>query len=301
MNLPYFVDEKNRKSIPQFEAVANEDLLKSLEQGVSVPPTSADKKLLAAIAVLRALPVVNVADLANRWKTRNVVKSQTQVYAAVVPDTYATVLRADALSLTASTVKSTLKNTGLPAAIALVSKYRSDFNPNTGKKIQKMQKSIEKGLWKLEEYSAIDTFAQAPSYALFTRYSNGKEGFMGKNGDLGPLSKAQTYDSEEDMHSFIRRHSIFRYIEKMQVVKLNMSVIGLGDTVTSPHYKGGNTWNGQVDLNAATIYEVGALLQRQAIEDALSQASREQLEQAYKKLEENSALESTESTVKRKM
>lgn len=298
MNLPYFIDEKNRKSIPQFEAVANEDLLKSLEQTVSIPNTSADKKLLAAIALMRTLPVVQVADLGNRWKTRNLIKNQTQVYAAVVPDTYTTVLRGDALSLTTSTVKSTLKAKDLPAAIALLCKYDDNFNPNTGKKIQKMQKSIEKGLWNLEEYSAIDTFAQAPSYALFTRYSNGKEGFMGKNGELGPLSKAQTYDSEEDMRAFVRRHSLFRYIEKMQVVKLNMSVVGLGDTVTSPHYKGGSTWHGQVDLNGATIYEVGALLQRQAIEDALSQASREQLDQAYKKLEETSAVE---STVKRKM
>lgn len=297
MNLPYFVDEKNRKSIPQFEAVANEDLLKNLEQAVSVPPTSADKKLLAAIALLRTLPVVKVADLGNRWKTRNLIKNQTQVYAAVVPDTYATVLRGDALSLTASIVKSTLNTTDLPAAIALVSKRHHDFNSNTGKKIQKMQKSIEKGLWKLEGYSAIDTFAQAPSYALFTRYSNGKEGYMGKNGELGPLSKAQTYDSEEDMHAFIRRHSLFRYIAKMQVVKLNMIVVGLGGIATSPHYKGGSTWNGDIDLNGSTIYEVGALLQRQAIEEALSQASREQLDQAYKKLEENPL----ESTVKRKM
>lgn len=298
MNLPYFIDEKNRKSIPQFEAVAQEDLLTSLEQLVNTPPTPADKKLLAAIALMRTLPVVKVTDLGNRWKTRDLIKNQSEVYAAVVPDTYTTVLRGDALSLTASTVKATLNATALPAAIALLSKHHHAFNSNTGKKIQKMQKSIEKGLWKLEEYSAIDTFAQAPSYALFTRYSNGKEGYMGKNGELGPLSKAQTYDSEEDMHAFIRRHSLFRYIEKMQVVKLNMSVVGLGSTVTSPHYKGGNTWHGQIDLNGATIYEVGALLQRQAIEDALSQASREQLDQAYKNLEEHSV---AESTVKRKM
>lgn len=298
MNLPYFLDEKNRKSIPQFEAVAQEDLLKSLEQLVNIPHTSADKKLLAAIALMRTLPVVKVTDLGNRWKTRDLIKNQSEVYAAVVPDTYTTVLRGDALSLTASTVKATLNATALPAAIALLSKHHHAFNSNTGKKIQKMQKSIEKGLWKLEEYSAIDTFAQAPSYALFTRYSNGKEGYMGKNGELGPLSKAQTYDSEEDMHAFIRRHSLFRYIEKMQVVKLNMSVVGLGNTVTSPHYKGGNTWHGQIDLNGATIYEVGALLQRQAIEEALSQASREQLDQAYKNLEEHSV---AESTVKRKM
>lgn len=298
MNLPYFIDEKNRKSIPQFEAVAQEDLLTSLEQLVNTPPTPADKKLLAAIALMRTLPVVKVTDLGNRWKTRDLIKNQSEVYAAVVPDTYTTVLRGDALSLSASTVKATLNATALPAAIALLSKHHHAFNSNTGKKIQKMQKSIEKGLWKLEEYSAIDTFAQAPSYALFTRYSNGKEGYMGKNGELGPLSKAQTYDSEEDMHAFIRRHSLFRYIEKMQVVKLNMSVVGLGSTVTSPHYKGGNTWHGQIDLNGATIYEVGALLQRQAIEDALRQASREQLDQAYKNLEEHSV---AESTVKRKM
>lgn len=285
MKLPYFLDEKNRKSIPVLEAVTTKDILQVLEKSVASPPTHVDTKLLEAISVLRTLPLVKVEQLGNRWKTRALIAGQTHVYATVVPDPYTTVLRADALSLTALTVKTILKNTDLPAAIALLSKYHSDLNPNTGKKIQKMQKSIEKGLWKLEEYSAIDTFAQAPSYALFTRYSNGKEGFMGKNGDLGPLSKAQTYDSEEDMHAFIRRHSIFRYIEKMQVVKLNMSVIGLGDTVTSPHYKGSNTWNGQVDLNAATIYEVGALLQRQAIEDALTQASREQLDEAYKKLD----------------
>lgn len=300
MNLPYFVDENNRKSIPQFEAVANEDILQALEQTVSTPNTPSDTKLLAAIAVLRALPVVKVEQLGNRWKTRALVNGQIQVYAAVVPDTYAMVLKSDMLHLSAAVVKATLNNTALPAAIALVSKYTNTMNTNTGKKIQKMQKSVEKGLWSLPEYSAIDSFAQAPSFALFTRYSNGKEGFMGKNGELGPLSKAQTYDSEEDMLSSIRRLSIFRYIAKMQLVKLNVTVVGLGDTVTSPHYNGGKLWQGDIDLNGATIYEVGALLQRQAIEDALRHASREQLDEAYKKLEEED-LPASEPVLKRRM
>ena len=298
MNLPYFVDDNNRKSIPQFEAVANEDMLQALEKDLA-PTTTANKKLIAAIAVLRAQPLVKIEQLGCRWKSRALIHGQTHVYAAVVPDTYAMLLKSDQLQLSASTVKATLNNNLLPAAISLVSKYTDMTNANTGKKIQKMQKSIEKGLWRMEEYSAIDTFAQAPSYALFTRYANGKEGFMGKNGDLGPLSKAQTYDSEEEMHSSIRRHSLFRYIAKMQLVKLNMTVVGLGDTVTSPHYNNGKLWNGDVDLTGATIYEVGALLQRKAIEDALNHASREQLDEAYKKLDNDTS--EAEPTIKRRM
>lgn len=299
MNLPYFVDDNNRKSIPIFEAVANEDILKAVEQTITTS-TPADTKLRNAIALLRTLPVVKVEQLGNRWKTRALSNGQIQVYAAVVPDTYATVLKADLLTLNLSVVKSTLNNTALPAAIALLSKHATAMNTNTGKKIQKMQKNLNSGLWSLSEYSAIDSFAQAPSFALFTRFTNGKEGFMGKNGELGPLSKAQTYDSEEDMLSSLRRLSIFRYIAKMQLVKLNVTVVGLGDTVTSPHYKGGKLWHGDIDLTGATIYEVGALLQRQAIENALSQASREQLDEAYKKLDHPESVESEEPT-KRKM
>ena len=299
MNLPYFVDENNRKSIPIFEAVANEDILQAVEQTLN-PSVASDKKIVDAIALLRTLPVVKVEQLGNRWKTRMLINGQTQVYAAVVPDTYAMVLKADLLKVGLPAVKETLNNTALPAAIAVVSKRTTAMNTNTGKKIQKMQKNIKNGLWSLPQYSAIDSFAQAPSFALFTRFTNGKEGFMDKHGDLGPLSKAQTYDSEEDLHSSLRRLSMFRYIAKMQLVKLNMSVVGLGDTVTSPHYKGGKSWQGDIDLNGATIYEVGALLQRQAIENALSQASREQLDEAYKKLDNPEPVESVEPT-KRKM
>lgn len=299
MNLPYFVDENNRKSIPIFEAVANEDILQAVEQTLN-PSVASDKKIVDAIALLRKLPLVKVDQLGNRWKTRALINGQTQVYAAVVPDTYAMVLKADLLKLSMSAVKATLNNTGLPAAIALVSKRATAMNTNTGKKIQKMQKNIKNDLWSLPEYSAIDSFAQAPSFALFTRFTNGKEGFMDKHGDLGPLSKAQTYDSEEDVLSSLRRLSMFRYIAKMQLVKLNVTVVGLGDTVTSPHYKGGKSWHGDIDLTGATIYEVGALLQRQAIENALSQASREQLDEAYKKLDHPESVEGEEPT-KRKM
>lgn len=295
MNLPYFVDEKNRKSVPVYIPLVCETVLGAWESQYADTP-----KIIEAIATVRKQPRVPLTSVGMRiYRLKQYYAGDELAYAAVVPDTFGNVLRNNNLKVTATDLTDTLNNTELGKAILTLVRLSSSsqpFNDECRPALLRMHKGLGSGSWRVEPFSPLEMFAQTQSFALFTRFHNGNEGYLDKNGSLGPLSKAQTYDSEEELLSALRRHTVFHYIGKMQVVKLNMQVTGVGNEVVSPMYNG-NTYS-RVDLTGSTIHEVAAMVQKRAIEQALEHASREQLDEAYKKLDNE---EAESSAPKRRM
>lgn len=283
----YFVNEKNAKSVPVYEAVINEDQLKELDALVQELRNEGtpNPKLEKAIQLVRKLPVLDPKGVSAPWNMKEICNTQSDIYATVVPGCFSAVLRSNDFKVPNTHVATVLAMPGLPAALTCLANFAT-VNATSVRKMQKMFSSLKDGGWKKEQYSPLETFAQTESYALFTRLSDGKEGYVGKNGELGPLSKAQTYDNENDLMNALQRQTVFKNWGPFQVVRLNMQVVGMGNRVQSPHFKGGNAWYGTVDLTGATIYEVEALVQRRAIEEALGKASREQLDAAYQNLED---------------
>ena len=288
MNYVYYTDEKNNKLIPQWVAVATESGLKKYE---AAHPHREDVK--DAIGVIRSLPVSNYNSNATEKPTISVFPKNLKNFN--YGDDFYSVLNTarPSVYLHLRDLKVTEKDVerGLPSAefIAAVTLLLSLDKNGIGSELtnwKKLRKGVDDGSYTLNEFSPIDAFTTSSSYALFWRNEHGSEGYLTENG-FGPLSRAITYDSLEEMEAAFNRQARFANYEHLQIVKIKSEVEGLGELKKMPH-SSSHSWVGKTELSGASIYQVANDVQRKNIERALQQASEQQIIDAYNALNNSS-------------
>ena len=119
-----------------------------------------------------------------------------------------------------------------------------------------------------------ENFIQNESAALFVRRKSPmskqvQEGFLGSKGDIVPLARARLFDSEEAAQAFLRRTNTAYYFLSFQVVNVKLQISGLGASI--------NGTESAQNVSDSVIFEACARVQKEQIQQALQQASRDKL------------------------
>jgi len=165
------------------------------------------------------------------------------------------------------------------------------------KRAKRLLQKLDSGLIRIEQVTAVNEFARAESYALFVAYDNSyskrrMEGYLGNGGmTLVPLQRARMFDSETAVQKFLKGHYFLKHYPKIQVVKIQLNMIGLTNI-----YEGGGS---NVDrLSESRIQHAAAFVQKENLEQALLNASKERLLERVKEID---VQEDITPTVKRRM
>lgn len=297
MNYVYYTDEKNNKLLPQWVAVADEDSLKAYEKS---HPNREDVR--AAIELIRQLPIYDIKNknysiefYPRNW-TCSYDKNLYIVLNTARPSVY---LYLSELKVTKEDLDTGLPTKEFIAAIELLLSLNKNGVGSDVSNWKKLRKNIDSGAYKLNEFSPMDAFTSSFSYALFCRNDDKSEGYLTEKG-LGPLSRALTYDSLEEMEAAFNRQSHFKDYEHLQIVKIKLEVDSLGELKKMPRYSP-PYWGGKTDLTGASIYQIANDVQRNNIEKALKQASEQQIIDAYNALRTTGDATSDDEPKKRRM
>lgn len=280
MSLVYYTDEKNNKLLPQWVAVADEDSLKAYEKS---HPNREDVR--NAIAIVRQLPIYdiknknyNIEFYPRNW-TCSYDKNLYIVLNTARPSVY---LHLSDLKIAQKDLDAGLPTKEFISAIELLLSLNKNGVGSDVSNWKKLRHNIDSGVYKLNEFSPTEAFTSSSSYALFCRYDDKSEGYLTEKG-LGPLSRAITYDSLEEMEAAFNRQSHFKSYEYLQIVKIKSEVESLGELKKMPRYSP-PYWGGKTDFTGASIYQIANDVQRNNIEKALKQASEQQIIDAYNAL-----------------
>ena len=280
MSYVYYTDEKNNKLIPQWVAVAHEECLQKYDQIYSER-----EDVRRATALIRSLPVYEaknsnykIGAYTRNWKMQY-GKDAYIVLNTARPSVY---LHLVDLNITQGDLDKGLPTEEFIAAIELLLSLNKKGVGADLSNWKKLRKNIDSQTYTLHEFSPIEAFSRSSSYALFCRKEDGSEGYLTENG-LGPLSRAITYDSLEEMEAAFNRQARFTYHEHLQIVKIKSEVESLGDLKRMPRYSS-HSWGPKTDLNGSVIYQIATDVQRNNIEKALKQASEQQIIDAYNAL-----------------
>lgn len=253
-SFPYFTNDKGQYYIPCW------DVIESLD-GVED----------AHAQVIKSLPVVTVKR--NYWAN---VKGY-RVLSLLAAKNF---LEVNQLSIQENDLNAYLTNDGIIQALKNV--YKATKNP-VAKKIQTIKTGLEKGTLSLNRFDAVTEFGEGDCVALFCATKN-QEGFIQKNGDLGALSKAMIFNNERDAESAVKRISAFARFSQFQAVKVEMRVAEMGKIIQHSH--------GQESfLGTSVIASVESAVQKKALQQALEQVSRDEIEHELQK--RNAAPEGT--------
>lgn len=298
MGYVYYTDEKNNKLLPQWVAVAHEESLKKYEQ---IHPEREDVR--QAVALIRSLPIYKVKDpqykigaSTKNWKTGYNSDLYYIVLTTARPSVYMHLVD---LNITQKDLAVGLPTQEFITAIELLVSLNKNGIGSDLSNWKRLRKNIDSKAYTLHEFSPKDAFTSSVSYALFCRKEDGSEGYLTENG-LGPLSRAITYDSLEEMEAAFNRQARFKYHEHLQIVKIKSEVDSLGELKKMPHYSSRN-WGKKTDLNGSVIYEIANDVQRNNIEKALQQASEQQIIDAYNALKKRSGETNDEEPQKRRI
>lgn len=291
MDKAYFEDENGRKGAAFFAVVATEELLQAVEQK---KPTA---KVLEAIKQIRALPQVDHKKLEYSENQYFITLAHAEnssvlgsAYVMTMSQDVGRNLPTERLRLTPAEAQKMVCNESIAEAISVVARQHTVMQSRSSE----IKKFLKQNLT-LKSFSPVDDFAHNDAFAVFCRLKFGgnvQEGYVvDKDGRLGPLSRALLFESMAAVeHAAKRWRNTFNGLPHVQVVNLKMQVASLGPvlpTLGAAGYRA--AYN---DLDNSVIHEIGAQMQRKAIEQALEDASVEQIEQA---------LERKASGVKRKM
>lgn len=284
MNYVYYTDEKNNKLIPQWVAVATESGLQKYEAAY---PDREDVK--EALSIIRSLPVIKYSSTSTEKPNISVFPKNLKnfsygehfygVLSTARPSVY---LHLRDLKVMEKDVKDGLPSAEFIAAVTLLLSLDKNGIGSELNNWKKLRKGLDDGSYTLNEFSPIDAFTTSSSYALFWRSEDGSEGYLTENG-FGPLSRAITYDSLEEMEAAFNRQARFTNYENLQIVKIKSEVESLGELKKMPRYSS-HYWGGKTELAGASIYQVASDVQRKNIERALQQASEQQIIDAYNAL-----------------
>lgn len=184
------------------------------------------------------------------------------------------------LCMTEQELVDTVNNDDLSKAVKeLLGTPSYGYSSNNYKKIMRVKKGLLDGSLKICTFDPLFEFSQSECVALFCTLKDGSEGYIGRDGSLGTLSKALTFESEKDALRDINRRNMYSSYKSMQTVRLNINVSGIGSKIDNA-----KAWRDEIDFSKTSIYAIDALAQRNKIKDALKQASLEQLREAYESL-----------------
>lgn len=260
-NFPYFTNDKGQYYIPCWDVIEKSDL-----RGV-------DEK---SAAIITALPYVTVKR--GYWR-------EAEGYRVLSLLPAKNFLEVNNLSISENELNAHLSNDQLIQALKGLYKTSKIA---LAKKLQTLKADVEKGRLKLNMFDAVAEFGEGDCVALFCATEK-QEGFIQKNGDLGSLSKAMIFNNERDAESAVRRISAFGYYSQFQVVKIEMRVAEVGSIIQ-------NTIGQTSHLSTSVIASVESAVQKRALQNALEQVSRDEIEHELQK-----RLSDTPSETKRRM
>ncbi len=165
------------------------------------------------------------------------------------------------------------------------------------KRAKRLMQKLDNGLIRIENVTAVNEFARAEAYALFVAYDNSytkrrMEGYLGHGGmTLVPLQRARMFDSETAVQKFLKGHYFLRHYPKIQVVKIQLNMIELTNV-----YEGGGSNADR--LSDSRIQHAAAFVQKENLEQALLNASKERL---LERVQEMDIQEEVSPSVKRRM
>lgn len=291
MDKAYFEDANGRKGVAFFAVVATEEVLQAVEQK---KPTA---KVLEAVKQIRNLPQVDCKKLdysENQYFITLAHAENSSVlgsaYVMTMSQDLERNLPADRLRLTTAEAQKNICDESIAEAISVVARQHAVMQSRSSDIKKFLKQNLE-----LKSFSPVDDFAQNDAFAVFCRLKFGttvQEGYVvDKDGRLGPLSRALLFESMAAVEHAVKRwRNTFDALPHVQVVNLKMQVTSLGPVLPTLGAAGYHASNN--DLDNSVIHEIGAQMQRKAIEQALEDASVEQIEQA---------LERKSHQVKRKM
>lgn len=281
MDTAYFEDSNGRKAKAFLAVVATESVLQEVEK------KNSSEKVRNAVEVIRSLPTASQDELSYSEKDyarilRRSVNSglSDSVYVVTLADRLeANMPTGDNLSF--SRAQKGMWDSTVVQAIATVARQ----HPQMQSRNADFKKMSAQNLT-LQAFSPLDAFAQNDAFAVFCRmkfHGNIREGYVvDKNGALGPLSRALLFESMAAVEQAVKRwRNTFQTLPQVQVVNLKMQVASLGPVL--PTLGAGGYYAANLDLDHSVIHEIGAQLQRKAIEQALDTASVEQIEQALER------------------
>lgn len=280
-----FVDPTDRTARPAWDGVMYDDDLKSIERHNEKFQNTDVTQAIAHIRTLRFKDKRWWIGAAGDFTTATKVRDEGQpIEEHEIRDTWVNIEQ------TVEAVK-VLKN------YTKVHQLRN-VNDLSVKRAKRLMQKLDNGLIRIENVTAVNDFARAEAYGLFVAYDNSyvktrMEGYLGHGGmTLVPLQRARMFDSEIAVQKFLKNHYFLRNYPKIQVVKIQLNLIGL-TTV----YDG--TAGSNIDrLDESRIQHAAAFVQKENLEQALLDASKERLLERVKEIEH---VEETTPTIKRRM
>lgn len=281
-----FVDHTDRTASPTWDGVIYDDELKSIERHNE--KTAQKEDVSEAIAHIRSLRFKD-----KRWWI-----------GAAADFTTVTKVRDAGQPIEEHEIRDTWGNIeAVVEAMKVLKNYTKvhqlrKVNDLSVKRAKRLMQKLDNGLIRIENVTAVNEFARAESYALFVAYDNSyvktrMEGYLGHGGmTLVPLQRARMFDSEIAVQKFLKNHYFLRNYPKIQVVKIQLNMIGLTSV-----YDG--TSGSNIDrLSESRIQHAAAFVQKENLEQALLDASKERLLERVKQME---VVEETTPTIKRRM
>lgn len=263
-----FVDSTDRTAGPQWDRVMYEQELKTIERHNQ--KMSQNMEVSEAIANIRTLRFADkswwiggAADFTTTTKVRDKGKP---IEEHEIRETW---VNLDTLLASIKTLKNYVK----------VHQLREVWKVNDLpiKRAKRLVQKLDNGLVRISDVSAVNEFARAEAYALFVACESSyakriMEGYLGHGGmTLVPLQRARMFDSETAVKNFLQNHYFLNNFPKIQVVKIQLNMIGL-TTVYD-----GKSVSMSDRLNESRIQHAAAFVQKENLEQALLDASKERL------------------------
>jgi len=272
-----FVDSIDRTAGPQWDRVIFDQELKTIEQHNA--KTSQNVEVSEAIANIRTLRfddkswwIRTTTDFTTTTKVRDTGKPIEE------HEIRATWVNLDTLLASMKTLKNYVK----------VHQIRDLWRGNDLpiKRAKRLVQKLDNGLIRIADVSAVNDFARAEAYALFVACESSyakriMEGYLGHGGmTLVPLQRARMFDSETAVKKFLQNHYFLNNFPKIQVVKIQLNMIGLTSV-----YDGKSV--SMVDrLSQSRIQHAAAFVQKENLEQALLDASKERLLERVAEMEQ---------------
>lgn len=185
-----------------------------------------------------------------------------------------------------------IEDWGLDAAIKLgahskmIEKFIAEHNlhitykSNTSKRANEIKKRFDAGDYKIEAYDPIANLAEVEACVVYVPGRKGGGGYLNNKGGWGPLGGARLFESSGAAYTTIRSQRI----SSAAVVHIGTQVLRLDEKST-------------LEKGFDNLQEAMSIVERKRIEQALNQASHEQLLERLAQFEQE---QGTASTVRKK-
>jgi len=185
----------------------------------------------------------------------------------------------------------TIEDWGLDAAIKLnthskmIEKFIAKHNllityKNNTKRATEIKRRLDSGEYKMEAYDPIANLAEVEACVVYVPVRKGGGGYLNSKGGLGPLGGARLFESSGAAYTTIRSQRI----SSAAVVHIGTQVLRLDEKST-------------LEKGFDNLQEAMSIVERKRIEQALNQASHEQLLERLAQFEQT---QGTVSTVRKK-